>query len=174
MSKYPLKAWGDPAWMRQVTKTLTASRVDADIPTERQKKDRKPWYIALTQKPNLLDEVGGVSGLPAGDTILLSEHDVLALVRYLLEPQTALWVSTPTVTEPDDVEVALFVQPGMVEVTNTGDVVNGEANWSPEYFKQQTPVDVPTRKIHTLPWELPPDQSSTPPTHTNGAPTEDQ
>ncbi len=157
--EYRLKAWGDPAWQRKLSKTVTVSRVDEDIPTAKQRPDRKPWYIALTQKPDFLKEVGGVNGLPPGNTLLLSEYDVVELVRYLLEPQTALWGTNPTPTEPGEQEVRLFVEPGMVAVlADSGEVVNGEAHWSPAYFKKQEAYDVkkglPTRKIHTLPWKL--------------------
>jgi hypothetical protein len=133
--------------------------VDEDIPTEKQKSDRKPWFVALTQKPDRLQEVGGVRGLPDGNTLLLTEYEVVELVRYLFEPQTAVWSDTPTVTEPGMYYGVLFLQPGMLDVSDAGDIVNGEAQWSPECFRRQEslgkPESLPTRKLHTLPWKLP-------------------
>src|SRR3954465_15077266 len=94
-TRHPLKAWGAPDWTRKVSKTLTVSRVDEDIPMDQLRADRKPCYLALTQAPDQLARVGGVRGLPEGTTLLLSEDDVLALAQYLLEPQLALWVENP-------------------------------------------------------------------------------
>jgi hypothetical protein len=157
-----LKAWGgrreSHPWQRKLSQTLTVSRVDENIPVEKQTRLRKPWFIALTQKPNLLTTAGGVLHLPAGDTLLLSEDDVVALVGYLLEPQTALWCENPSPTEPGEYEFSAYLQPGMVGLTESGDVCNGEAQWSPAYFSRQKAYDLTdglrTRKVHTLPWKL--------------------
>jgi hypothetical protein len=155
MSKHQLKAWNDPEWQRKLSKTLTVSRVDEDIPTETQPRVRKPWFIALTQKPELLAKVGGVDGVPAGHTLLLSEDDVVALVRYLLEPQTVVWATNPSATELDGLE-RVSLQPGMVALlSTTGEVVNGEAHWTPDFFTRQKPIDIRdgvSPRFHTLPW----------------------
>jgi hypothetical protein len=81
------KAWADPDWSMKLTKTLTVSRIDEDIPVHKQR-TRKPWYVGLTQTPDLIAKVGGVQGVPAGKTLLLSEADVIALVNYLLDTGT--------------------------------------------------------------------------------------
>jgi hypothetical protein len=157
--KYPLKAWGDPAWRRKLS-TVIVSRVDEDIPTEKQKPIRKPWFVALTQKPDLLTKVGGIVGLPAGNTVLLSERDVLALVQYLFEPQTVVWADKLSHTKPGKFGAVLFSQPGMLAISADGHVWNGEAPWTPSYFERQDPINPKnpnarrTRKIHTLPWQL--------------------
>jgi hypothetical protein len=154
MRKHQLKAWDDREWQRTLTTSLTVSRVDEDIPTETQPRVRKPWFIALTQKPDLLAKVGGVDGLPAGTTLLLSEDDVVQLVRYLLEPQTVVWATNPSATELDGLE-RVSLQPGMVALLSTGEVVNGEAHWTPEYFARQKPIDIRdgvSPRFHTLPW----------------------
>jgi len=158
MGKYRLKAWDDRDWSRKLTKTLSVARVDEDIPADKLKKNRKPWYLALTQNPDLLEEVGDVSGIPeVGTTILLSEYEVVELVKYLLESQTAVWTETD---DPDNIGVGdysafMFEQPGMVEITEEGRVVNGEAQWSPSYFERQEPsADAPRKKFHTLPWKF--------------------
>lgn len=155
-SKYPLKAWGDPLWQRRLSETLTVSRVDEDIPTDKQKPIRKPWFVALTRTG---DSPPPVSGVPDGDTVLLSEGEVLALVAYLFEPQTAAWVDNPSVSERG--EHRLFPQPGMVWMSDSGEFVNGEllngeAHWTPDYFRRRKAIKqgaVP-RKVHTLPWRL--------------------
>jgi hypothetical protein len=156
-AKHPLKAWNDAAWQRKLSKTLTVSRVDEDIPTDEQKPNRKPWYIALTQNPELLTRVGGVSGLPEGNTLLLSEDDVVELVRYLFEPQLAMWSENPSPTEPGKQQAYVFVQSGLLDVSESEEIVNGERQWSPDYFTRQTPSDgadgIPP-KHHTLPWKL--------------------
>ena len=156
-----LKAWADRGWQTKLSETLTVSRVDEDIPTEKQTEERKPWFIALTQNPELLPAVGGVEGLPPGHTVLLSEDDVVALVQYLLEPQTAAWFENPSPIEPGSQDAIAFLEPGLVTLID-GEPVNGEAQWTPEYFRCQTPLAIeegstfPTRKLHTLPWKLVP------------------
>jgi hypothetical protein len=156
MAKRRLKAWDDPTWKRKLSRTLTISRVDEDIPTAKQPAVRKPWSIALTQKPDELARAGGVDGLPEGQTLLLSEQDVLELVRYLFEPQTAVWSSNPSPTKPGEVEFVRYTQPGLIGITESGEILNGEAHWSPEYFRRLAPARrVSTRKVHTLPWKLP-------------------
>jgi hypothetical protein len=153
-----LKAWSDPAWQRKLSKTLTVSRVDENIPGTALKRKRKPWFVALTQNPERLTEVGSIGGLPAGTTMLLSEQDVLALVHYLLEPQTAMWLDNPERTEPGRVQGYAFLQHGMLAFSASGQPVNGEADWTPTYFRRQRPIDISeglrTRKVHTLPWTL--------------------
>jgi hypothetical protein len=155
-----LKAWSDLAWQRKLSKTLTVSRVDENIPGVKLKGKRKPWYIALTQKPDMLTEVGGVRSLPDGKILLLTEDEIVALVRYLVEPQTVVWSDNPEPTEAGECQVVCFIQPGMVATSDAGEVVNGEASWSPEYFKQQEAHDIMkdgrTPKMHTLPWKLEP------------------
>lgn len=101
-------------------------------------------------------EVGGVRHLPEGNTLLLSEDDVVSLVRYLFEPQTAAWSPYPTPEKVGHHDVYMFEQAGMLGVSDRDEIVNGEAEWSPEYFTQQEPgaVPEPTSKIHTLPWKL--------------------
>jgi hypothetical protein len=155
----PLKAWDDETWKRKLSKTLTVSRVDENIPTKKMRSARKPWYLALTQQPET--NVADIKGLPKGHTLLLSEDDVLALVRYLLEPQVVAWADNPERTEAGEGEhqARLFLQPGMVAILESEDsvvAVNGEAQWSPDYFTRQEPFDRrewrPTMKIHTLPW----------------------
>jgi hypothetical protein len=131
--------------------------VDESIPTDRLTPRRKPWLVALTQETDAISEIGGVDGLPAGTTVLLSEHEVLELARYLVEPQTAAWSSNPTPVAGDTCEVRVFLEPGMVAVTESGAVVNGEEHWTPDYFAQAEPLSPPrisTRKIHTLPWPM--------------------
>jgi hypothetical protein len=156
MAKRRLKAWDDPTWQRRLSRTLTISRVDEDIPTAKQGAHRKPWSIALTQKPDELARAGGVDGLPEGKTLLLSEQDVLELVRYLFEPQTAAWSSNPSAKPGDAVSYEPYTQPGLIGITESGEILNGEAHWSPEYFRRLAPTRrVSTRKIHTLPWKLP-------------------
>lgn len=156
--KYPLKAWGDRAWRRKLSKTLTVSRVDENIPTEEQTRQRKPWYVALTRASNVVSPK--VAGLPAGHVVLLSEDEVLALVAYLLEPQTVCWSENPSPTESGKYQFLAFMQPGMVAISEDGRIWNGEAPWTPSYFEGQEPIDksVPgTRispKVHTLPWRL--------------------
>ena len=157
----PLKVWDDPAWRRRLGKTLTVARVDEEIPTERQGQRRKPWYIALTRTPGALLARRSVFGLPDGQTLLLSEAEVIALVRYLFEPQTAIWAHQPEAPEPGEYTAVAFLQPGMLAVTHAGEIVNGEAEWSPAYFKKQPPLrpshGLPTRKLHGLPWDMPQD-----------------
>jgi hypothetical protein len=72
----------------------------------------------------------------------------------------ALWPPLKKVVFYQHPRVVAFLQAGMVDLTDAGEPVNGEANWSPGYFKRQTPLDPgtapPTRKIHVLPWKLPP------------------
>ena len=159
MKRKVFKAWSDPAWQRKLSKTLIVSRVDESIPGDKLKGKRKPWYIALTQEPEMLKEVGGVRHLPDGKTLVLSEDDIVALVRYLVEPQTVLWSDNPEPTETREVQVVAFAQPGMVATSESGEIVNGEAWWSVEYFKQQQPHDIKknglTAKMHTLPWKSP-------------------
>ena len=142
--------------LRDLSRTLTVARVDHDIPTEEQGPDRKPWFIALVQKANFNPDLS-VPGLPASRTILLSEEDVLRLVDYLLEPQTAVWAENPSTGGG---HAQMFDEPGMVGLADSEDgvtiVVNGEAHWTPEYFKQQKPVTERRRRINTLPWPLPP------------------
>lgn len=158
MGKHPLKAWDDPAWQRPLSKTLTVSRVDEDIPTDAQTRDRKPWSIALTRERR--PEHGDVQGLPAGRSLLLSEAEVMALVAYLFEPQTVLWSENPSPTETGEVGFLMFLQPGMVAISESGQLVNGEAHWTLEYFKRQEPLDGTPRtpKFHTLPWRLAKDE----------------
>ena len=77
-------------------------------------------------------------------------------MHYLLEPQVAMWMDNPEPTEPGEYYRLLFKQPGMVGITAAGELVSTEAQWSPKYFKRQTPLDqrkkLPTNKVHTLPW----------------------
>lgn len=161
-SSRTLKAWDDPAWKRKLSAALTVSRVDADIPTDKQSRNRKPWYIALTQEPDALSVVGGVDGLPEGKTLLLTEREIVALVEYLLEPQTAVWAEQPDTETPGTYRAYLFGEPGMVAIGEVeGDpekmaVFNGEAHWTPGYFKREaeTVERVTTPKVHTLPWPL--------------------
>jgi hypothetical protein len=153
--KYPLKAWGDRAWRRKLSKTLTVSRVDENIPTDEQTRRRKPWYVALTRASTVVSPK--VAGLPAGNGVLLSENEVLALVAYLLEPQTVVWSENPSPTESGKYQVFLFMQPGMVAISGDGRIWNGEAPWTPSYFEGQEPIDKSVRvspKVHTLPWRL--------------------
>ena len=157
--RYPLKAWNDPAWKRKLSAHFTVSRVDEDIPAAEQGRERKPWYIALTQKPALLDVVGDVPGLPEGTTMLLSEDDVIALVRYLTEPQTALFVDDPSSTRLEKHTAYMFLEPGMVGIRDADcEIVNGEAHWTPEYFlEDEAPQPLEravTKKVHTLPWPM--------------------
>jgi len=165
MKPQALKAWGDEAWRRKLTKTLSVARVDDDVPGEELKGQRKPWFLALTQKTNLLEELGGVRGLPEGHTMLLSEDDVVALVRYLFEPQIAMWVDEPEISQPGDRKALVFEEQGMLGVSDDDEIVNGEANWSKEYFEQTVaPHDQPglladfqrrngKLRVHTLPWK---------------------
>src|SRR5689334_7435597 len=119
MTKYPLKAWNDTGWKRQLTPTLTVSRVDADIPTVELRGKRKPWYVALTQPtPNMHAEVSKVEGLPPRHTVLLSEEDTVALVRYLLESQMAVWSEEPEPTKPGECACLFFEQPGLIHVSD--------------------------------------------------------
>ena len=131
------------------------SRVDEDIPTDEQTPKRKPWWVALTQAA----DVRRVGGLPDGTTVLLSEDEVLALVAYLCEPQTAVWSENPSPTRPGKVRMAFFSQPGMVALSPEGDLWNGEGDWTPNYFARQQPMRVTKRtrlaKLHTLPWPMP-------------------
>ena len=80
------KAWDDCDFQRKLSKTLTISRVDEELPVSMTK--RKPWYLALTQHPDRFAKVGGVDGVPPGKTLLMSEDEVVALVDYLLESET--------------------------------------------------------------------------------------
>jgi hypothetical protein len=151
-----LKVWGDKNWTRRLTPRLSVGRVDEALPCGGG--GRKPWYLLLTQDPDLLKTLGPVRGAPKnGTNLLLSEDDVVALVQYLLEPQTAVWMENPEPSEPGEYSARLFLQPGMVGITSSGKIVNGEADWTPKYFKRQQNTDtVATAKIHTLPWKLPP------------------
>lgn len=157
--RYPLKVWGDSAWQRKLTASLSVSRVDEDIPTAEQGRARKPWYITLTQQPQqVLDDAGGIQELQAGTTMLLSEDDVLALVRYLVESQTVVYADDPSPTKAGTYGAYMFVEPGMVGITvEDGTPVNGEAHWTPEYFKDmakrgKTDSAPVQPKVHTLPW----------------------
>src|SRR3954471_1026790 len=88
--KCPMKAWRDKDWNRKLSDTLTVARVDENIPTHEQGRRRKPWYVALTQQPET--DVADIHGVPKdGRTLLLSEDDAVALVKYLLEPQVVVW-----------------------------------------------------------------------------------
>jgi hypothetical protein len=151
-----LKQWAARAWTKQLTPGLRVGRVDEDLPVSRDG-ERKSWYLVLTQRPDLLKELGPVDGLPdTGTTLLLFEDDVVALVRYLLEPQVAAWAEDPEATKLG--RHRLFFEPGLVAFTEAGEAVNGEAHWSPEHFRQARPLDaragLPTRKVHTLPWPM--------------------
>jgi hypothetical protein len=135
--RYPLKAWDDPAWKRRLSKTLTVSRVDENIPTDEQKPIRKPWFLAITRTSK---DSRTVRGLPAGRSVLLSEDEVLGVLRYLFEPQLAVWAEKPTPTEPGTVLALMFLQPGMVAIAKTGQLWIGEGQWTPKYFKRQKPI----------------------------------
>src|SRR5688572_10685202 len=73
-------------------------------------------------------------GLPDGNTILLTEYEVVALVNHLLEPQVAVWSENPSPTAPGNYQTLAFRQPGMVSITESGQAQNGEMLWAPEYF----------------------------------------
>jgi hypothetical protein len=92
--------------------------------------------------------------LPDGNTILLTEYEVVALVNHLLESQVAVWSENPSPTAPGNYQTLAFRQPGMVSITESGQAQNGEMLWSPEYFKRQQPIVPegmhPMQKIHTL------------------------
>jgi hypothetical protein len=160
-AQYPLKAWNDPNWQRPLSRTLTVSRVDEDIPTEDQTRQRKPWSVALTRAPGVVSPE--VQSLPAGTTLLLSAPEVLALVAYLLEPQTAVWCEVPTPTAPGRYAVRLYFQPGMVAMVEDGSnaIADGEAHWTPDYFRRAEPTDTLTPKGHTLPWPMKTDSGET-------------
>jgi hypothetical protein len=90
--------------------------------------------------------------------MLLSEDDVVALVRYLFEPQTALLGADPEQPGPiEDPQFAAFLRPGMVAMTRDDNaIVNGEAHWSLKSFKRNlahSKTHVTTAKVHTLPWK---------------------
>jgi hypothetical protein len=161
-----LKAWDSPAWKRPLSRTLTVSRIDEDIPTEEQTAQRKPWLIALTRDPTHAER--DVEGLPPGHSLVLSTNEVLALVHYLMEPQIAVWASQLHFEEPGECQAVMYEEPGMVILEADADdadatvvtVIEGEAHWSPDYFRQAEPLDpedLSTGKIHTLPWLLPDD-----------------
>lgn len=152
-ARYPLKAWDDPDWTRALGPNLVVSRVDEDIPTDEQSSQRKPWCIALTQQPGVLDKLGGVRGLPAGNTVLLSERDVMALMQYLTDPQTAVWVDN--LSAAGDRQAKLFLQPGIIALTRTGFILNTEEQWSPAFFDRLKPTTKARglkERLHTLPW----------------------
>jgi hypothetical protein len=86
--KSHLKMWGDPDWTRQITPRLHVGMVDEELPERERGKlwDRKSWFIALTQHPDLLKKYGPVKDLPkTGTTMLLFEDDVVALVEHLFD-----------------------------------------------------------------------------------------
>ena len=72
----------------------------------------------MTQKPALLDVVGDVPGLPEGTSnAAAAEDDVIALVRYLTEPQTALFRGRPKFNQTRGKRTAYtFLEPGMVGI----------------------------------------------------------
>jgi hypothetical protein len=88
--KHYLTAWGDSG--ERITARLQVNVVDEWLSEVERGKlwDRKSWFIALTQQPDLLKKYGPVKGLPKkGTTLVLFEDDVVALVKYLID---AGWV----------------------------------------------------------------------------------
>ena len=78
-----LKMWGDFDWSYQLTPTLHVGMVDECMRFGHEG-GRKPWNISLTLPKAITPR--DVDGLPKkGTSVLLSEGDVVAMVRYLLE-----------------------------------------------------------------------------------------
>lgn len=79
-----LKMWADSDWSRRLTRTLRVGRVDDD----RGSSQNKLWYLSrLTQYPDRLKARRGPwpRGLTRrGKTLLLSQYEVLELVKYAL------------------------------------------------------------------------------------------
>jgi len=80
-----LKTWSDKDWTRRLTPRLWVGMVDEELPFGKEG-GRKSWYLSLTQHPDLLTKLGPVKGVPTtGNTLLLFEDDVLALVQHLVD-----------------------------------------------------------------------------------------
>jgi len=80
--------WADDDFSRRVTRRLHVGMVDEWLnESERGVKwNHKSWYLALTQRDDLLKKLGGVRGLPKHErALLLFEDDVVALVQYLFD-----------------------------------------------------------------------------------------
>ena len=86
--------WGSRDWSRRITPRLHVGMVDEELPeNERGKKwKHKSWYIALTQHPDLLKQLGPVKSLlKTGTTLLLFENDVIAFVEQVTECGLVVW-----------------------------------------------------------------------------------
>jgi|SRR5215510_11798405 len=84
-----LKMWGDDDWSRKITPRLHVGMVDEWLlESERGMKwNHKSWYLALTQRHDLLKKLGPVKSVPNGKTLLLFEDDVVAFVQYLFDSE---------------------------------------------------------------------------------------
>lgn len=91
--KNHLKTWSGPAaksWTRRLTPRLAVGLVDEDLPAGKEG-GRKSWYLSLTADPDLLKTLGPVKGIPRkGNTVLLFEDDVIALVQHLADAELVM------------------------------------------------------------------------------------